>query len=140
MPRWAFFQPKNLSGLGDGELVAYSGHCRKELRRIQNGNAYLEGRRDGLSKGFALDGVLVFAGVSAAGAGIFIASILTFGGALTLAGGAVALIGVHRYGDRGIERSLIADELASQREAIAFFHEEIRRIGEELTARGVPES
>lgn len=133
-----FFQPKNLTGLDPSALFVYRDECDDNLRRIQQDFAYLNGRRSVLSDGFSLDGVLAIGGVMLAGAGIAITAIATFGGALALAGGAFSLLGAHRYGDRLIERNLVTDQVESRRQSIAFWNNELARIEDELTRKGIP--
>lgn len=135
MSRGPFYEPRPLRDLDTDGLLAYSKECERALRHIQQEFAYLDGRRAALSEGFALDGVLVGVGIVLAGAGVVGIAVFTFGGLVTLAGGALSLLGAHRYGDRFIERSLLIDQVRSRRATIEYLRQELRRIGTELERR-----
>jgi|CXWL01.1.fsa_nt_gi hypothetical protein len=132
-----FFEPRALADLSRRELEAYSEHCEQQLRRIERDYAYLDGHRAGLSNGFRADGILTFAGLAISAASLPGVAVFTFMGFLTLAGGALSIVGVQRYADRYIERSLLIDQVRSRRASIEFLARELGRVGEELSRRGI---
>ncbi|MBV8688331.1 MAG: hypothetical protein JOZ90_16750 [Alphaproteobacteria bacterium] len=133
-----FFQPKSLSTLSDREIQLYLQVCTQRLLEAGQSLAEIKAENRGLSDGFVSDGIIAIGGLILAGAGIAITAVATAGGILGLAGGAFSLLGLQRYGSRGIKRNLLDVDRANLDQAVKFWRSELANIEQELNRRGPP--